>query len=133
VSRGIAATIDGALACVLLSLIYGAVVVALFVLHPRSFQFPQAGLVFGLFSFLVVLVVHLALSWWISGRSYGGVVMGLRVVARHGGDLGLGTAVVRAVLCALVPIGLLWVAASPSRRSLQDLLLGTSVIYDWRQ
>ncbi len=133
VSRGIAATIDGVVACLLLSLAFGALVVGKFVLAPRSFQFPQASLVFGLFSFLVVLGVYLALTWWISGRSYGAVVMGLRVVARDGGDLRLGTAVVRAALCVLFPIGLLWVAASRGSRSVQDLLLGTSVIYDWRQ
>jgi uncharacterized RDD family membrane protein YckC len=133
VSRGIAAVIDGVVACLMLLLAYGAIAVAEFVLRPRDFQLPQFGLVFSLVSLLVVLVVYLALSWWVSGRSYGAVVMGLRVVARGGGGLGLGRAAARAVVCALVPVGLLWVAFSPRNRSLQDQLFGTSVVYDWRQ
>jgi hypothetical protein len=28
-------------------------------------------------------------------------------------------------------VGVLWCAMTESRRSLQDLLLGTTVIYDW--
>ena len=34
------------------------------------------------------------------------------------------------MLCALFPIGLVW-CVGPARRSLQDLLLRTVVIYDW--
>jgi hypothetical protein len=30
------------------------------------------------------------------------------------------------------PIGLLWCAVSTSRRSLQDIVVRTSVIYDWQ-
>jgi hypothetical protein len=37
---------------------------------------------------------------------------------------------VRAVLCTLVPVGLLWVLVSRDNRSVQDLLLRTSVLYD---
>ncbi len=133
VSRGVAAVIDGLVTLGLLLLSYGGLVVATFALDPRSFQFPQTGLVFGLFSFLCVLGTYLALSWWVSGRSYGAVVMGLRVVGRDGGDVGFAAAVARAVLCVLFPVGLLWVAVSPASRSVQDLLVRTSVIYDWRQ
>jgi uncharacterized RDD family membrane protein YckC len=133
VSRGIAAVIDGLVTGVLLLLAYGALVVASFALDPRSFQFPHTGLVFGLVTFLCMLVVYLALSWWVSGRTFGAAVMGLRVVGHDGGDLGFPTAAARAVVCALFPIGLLWVAVSPASRSVQDLLLRTSVVYDWRQ
>jgi hypothetical protein len=38
---------------------------------------------------------------------------------------------VRAALYAIFPIGLLWVLGSGQNRSLQDLVLRTSVIYDW--
>ena len=37
---------------------------------------------------------------------------------------------VRAVLCTIFPIGLLWVLVSGENRSVQDLLLRTSVAYD---
>lgn len=38
----------------------------------------------------------------------------------------------RALACALFPIGVLWVAVSRENWSLQDVVLRTSVIYDWR-
>jgi hypothetical protein len=57
--------------------------------------------------------------------------MGLRVVDRRGRHPGLLVAAARAVLYVVFPIGLLWCAVSRSRRSLQDLLLLSTVIYDW--
>jgi hypothetical protein len=41
------------------------------------------------------------------------------------------SALLRAILCVIFPIGLLWSVVSDSSRSLQDVLLRTSVIYDW--
>jgi uncharacterized RDD family membrane protein YckC len=38
-------------------------------------------------------------------------------------------ALLRAVACVVFPIGLLWVAVDKERRSLQDLLFGSRVIY----
>jgi hypothetical protein len=35
------------------------------------------------------------------------------------------------VLYAAFPLGLAWVAVSRDSRSVQDLLLRTSVVYDW--
>jgi uncharacterized RDD family membrane protein YckC len=36
----------------------------------------------------------------------------------------------RALACVFFPVGLLWCAISPTRRSVQDLLLGSVVIYE---
>jgi hypothetical protein len=44
---------------------------------------------------------------------------------------GWGLSIVRAVFCVAVPFGLLWVIFSPGRRSLQDVVLRTVVVYDW--
>ena len=71
-------------------------------------------------------------TWSISGRTYGDVVMGLRVVNFRGHRLHVVGALVRAVACAAFPIGLLWVAVSRENRSVQDMVLRTSVIYDWQ-
>jgi uncharacterized RDD family membrane protein YckC len=57
--------------------------------------------------------------------------MGLRVVNRRGGHLGLAVAAARAVAYAVFPIGLFWAAVSRDNRSLPDLVLRSSVIYDW--
>ena len=77
-------------------------------------------------------MVYLTVAWWLSGRSYGCLVMGLRVVNHRGGPLHLAGAFVRALFCAALPIGLLWVAVSRENRSVQDTVLRTSVIYDWQ-
>jgi uncharacterized RDD family membrane protein YckC len=55
----------------------------------------------------------------------------LRVVNSKGQRLHPFAAIVRASLCVILPIGLLWVLVSGQNRSLQDLFLRTSVIYDW--
>jgi uncharacterized RDD family membrane protein YckC len=58
--------------------------------------------------------------------------MGLRVVDRRGRKPAVLVALLRAGFCVLVPVGLLWCAVSRSRSSLQDIVLRTSVVYDWR-
>jgi uncharacterized RDD family membrane protein YckC len=58
--------------------------------------------------------------------------MGLRVVGPDHHRLWLHRALLRSVLCVVFPIGLLWCAVSTSRRSLQDIVVRTSVIYDWQ-
>jgi uncharacterized RDD family membrane protein YckC len=132
VTRTIAALVDGVIVLLLLLLGYGAVVLTIFILSPREFEFPELRLAVSLLSFWIVLVVYLTLSWWLSGRSFGALLMGLRVVDRHRGRAKLAVALARAVVCALFPVGLLWVAVNPANRSVQDILFGTSVLYDWR-
>ena len=55
---------------------------------------------------------------------------GSRALARSRRRLGWIRAMLRAITCVLVPIGLLWTAISPARRSWQDILVGTVVVYD---
>jgi uncharacterized RDD family membrane protein YckC len=81
---------------------------------------------------LGVLILYLTVAWWFGGRTYGDLVMGLRVVTRNGGPVHLVVALLRAVACVLFPLGLLWVAFSRDLRSVQDVVLRTSVVYDWQ-
>jgi uncharacterized RDD family membrane protein YckC len=74
---------------------------------------------------------YLAFSWAATGRSVGKQLAGLRVVDRAGRRLSLRRALARAVLYVLFPAGLLWVLASRRNASVQDLLVGTAVVYDW--
>lgn len=133
VTQGVAAAIDGVVVVVALLAGYVGYAVLLFVVDPINFTFPDVNLVVSVASGFVVMVVYLALSWRLSGRTYGGLVMGLRVVNYQGGRMTTPGALLRALLCASVPIGLLWVALSRENRSLQDVLLRTSVIYDWER
>jgi uncharacterized RDD family membrane protein YckC len=78
-----------------------------------------------------VAVAYLSLSWAATGRSVGKQIAGLRVVDRAGRRLSLWRSFCRAVLYVLFPAGLLWVLASRRNASVQDLVVGTAVVYDW--
>ena len=80
---------------------------------------------------ILAYVLYATTAWSTVGRTYGCHVMGLRVVSRRGRRLHLLVALARAVLCVVFPIGLLWCAVSRTQRSVQDLPLRTTVIYDW--
>jgi uncharacterized RDD family membrane protein YckC len=78
-----------------------------------------------------IAVGYLASGWASTGRTVGKQVAGLRVVDRPGRRLPVRRALLRAVLCVAFPAGLLWVLVSRYNASIQDLLVGTAVVYDW--
>jgi uncharacterized RDD family membrane protein YckC len=78
-----------------------------------------------------IAVGYLTFSWAATGRSVGKQLAGLRVVRRGGRRLSLRRAFSRAVLYVLFPAGLLWILASRRNASVQDLIVGTTVVYDW--
>jgi uncharacterized RDD family membrane protein YckC len=131
VTRAGAGAIDLGLVIVALGVCYLGVFAFLFLLDPRNFTIPRPspGLVYAVGCLLLIL--YLALSWSGNGRTYGNHVMGLRVVNREGQRVHPLVAIVRAALYVIFPIGLLWVLVSGQNRSVQDLVLRTSVIYDW--
>ncbi len=97
----------------------------------QRFTRPEPGFARAFAFFTLVHIVYFTVWWATSGRTYGDQLMGLRVVSRTGRTLGLGRTAIRAVLCVAFPFGLLWVGISREHRSVQDLLLRTSVIHDW--
>jgi len=131
VTRVAAAAIDAGVVAAVLLLSYCGLAVFVFLLDPRSFTFPDASLLASLTTAFFVLVVYLTVAWWFSGRTYGDLVLGLRVLNHNGERLALPGALLRAVFCGFVPIGLLWCAVSREKRSLQDVFLRTRVVYDW--
>jgi uncharacterized RDD family membrane protein YckC len=80
---------------------------------------------------LTIAVAYLASGWAATGRTLGKQVAGLRVLDHAGHRLSLRRALLRAVLCVVFPAGLLWIVVSRRNASVQDLLCGTAVIYDW--
>jgi uncharacterized RDD family membrane protein YckC len=131
VSRFLAGGVDLLVAVAVLIGIYAGWAAILFLRHPATFRFPSPsqGIVVALG--FVILTLYLAISWAATGRTYGDQVMGLRVVMHTGALVRLPRALLRALLCVVFPIGLLWVAVSRQNKSLQDIVLGTSVVYDW--
>jgi uncharacterized RDD family membrane protein YckC len=105
-------------------------VAGVFVVNPVSFSWPHGLAARASLLAFVVAVGYLTVGWATAGRTVGGAVLGVRVVGRGGGRLGWTRSVCRAVLCVLVPLGLLWAAVSARRRSVQDLLVRSAVLYD---
>ena len=131
VTRTAAVAIDLGIVVIALGVFYLGVFALLFLLDPRNFTAPSPSLWLVYAAGCLLLIVYLTVSWMGSGRTYGNHVMGLRVVNRKGRRLHLLVSLVRAVLYVIFPIGLLWVMVSGHNRSLQDLVVRTSVIYDW--
>ena len=113
-------------------LIYFGFAAARFLIAPRRFTWPDPGAFTHAGIGWVLLVVYLTVAWSGTGRTIGKQLMGLRVERRDGGPLGVGLAFARSLLCALFPIGLFWSLFSRERASVQDLIVRTKVVYDWR-
>lgn len=133
VSRMVAAVIDFGLA---VALVVGIVVVAsvwsYFFTRGDSLHLEWPSRLGLSVLTWVVLFVYLAWGWARTGKTIGKRVAGLTVVTTSGGRLPAWLAIVRAFLYVIFPLGLLWCAVSASQRSVQDLLLSTAVVYDWR-
>jgi uncharacterized RDD family membrane protein YckC len=109
---------------------YAAVAIGRFLIDPTRFRFPVASWATLLLAGLAVQAVYFGITWAVVGGTYGDRLLGLRVTDGRGARLGWARCTVRAVLCVVFPIGLLWVLVSAENRSLQDLVLRTSVVYD---
>ena len=132
VSRTLASVIDAAVVSAVLIGGFAGLNAVLFVVDPRDYQVVAVSPLASGMAWLTVLVLYLSAAWSLTGRTYGSHVMGLRLVTMQGGDVHTLVAVTRALLCAVFPVGLFWCAFDSASRSVQDHLLRTSVVYDWR-
>ena len=131
VTRCIAAILDAIVVVVILGGIYGVVIGVTFLIDPKNFLWPSyLGWSIPIIGFCIA-APYLALAWATTGRSWGATVMGVRVVTGRGSRLPFPKAIVRALFCVAFPVGLLWAAVNRANRSVQDVVLRTSVIYDW--
>jgi uncharacterized RDD family membrane protein YckC len=131
VTRLLAGAVDTVVAVIGVGLGYVGVLAVRYVISPRDFRLVEPGFGLLLICFLWLLTAYLTLAWATTGRSYGARLLGLRVVDAHGRRLRPGVALLRALLCVFVPIVVFWVVVSRENRSAADVLLRTSVIYDW--
>jgi uncharacterized RDD family membrane protein YckC len=79
----------------------------------------------------LIAISYLTVGWSTTGRTVGKQVLGLRAVTSSGTWIRPGRALARAVMCLLVPLGLVVVLVSRGNLSLQDHLCRTAVVYDW--
>ncbi|WP_072690429.1 RDD family protein [Rhodococcus marinonascens] len=131
ITRGFAAGIDLLVALAMMGFIYVGVLLATLLFSPQEFSAPAIHALHSVTTFHAVAVLYLTACWALSGRTVGAVTMGLRVVSRNGELIGWLRAFLRAVLCVMLWFGLLWAAVDRRRRSVQDILLRTAVVYDW--
>ena len=131
VTRALANVLDLGVVVALLGIGYLAVAAGRFLIDPSSFRFPAPTFALVLLLGGAVQGVYFTVAWAAAGRTYGNEVVGLRVVNFRGERMRWAGAALRALLCVVFPIGLLWVLVSSHNRSAQDVVLRTSVIYDW--
>ena len=131
ITRVAANIIDVAVVVLGLVAVYLGIAGVTFLRQGARFTFPIVTYRAAYIAGFVALVLYFTVSWAAAGRTYGDRVLGLRVQTAQGEDVGFVRAAVRAVLCALFPLLLAWVAINRHNRSVQDLVVRTSVIYDW--
>ena len=129
VSRVLANSIDFAILLAILGAVYFGWAAVVFLRKGADFRFPTVTYANVYVVGAIVFSLYFAFCWANSGRTYGDHVLGLRVVNRHGVHPGFWHALLRAVLCVHFPFLLFW--AVVDNRSVQDLVVRTSVIYDW--
>jgi len=132
ITRGLAAIIDLVVVLLIMSALYGGLVLVRLVYSPTAFSLPSLNAVFSTVMTFAIAVLYLTACWTVSGSTAGAVTMGLRVVGRRSPRVSLLVGLLRAVGCVIFPIGLLWVVVDRQRRSLQDIVFRTRVIYSKR-
>jgi uncharacterized RDD family membrane protein YckC len=132
VTRSMAGVVDGlTIVAIVLAWWVGFGAVR-FLAHPARFTIPNYPLLVDGVFWCIVAVVYFTVAWATSGRTVGAQLLGLRVVNRHRKPVRWGVSALRAALCVIFPVGMLWTMVSRQNLSAQDILLGTLVIYDWR-
>lgn len=130
-SRTLANLVDGAVVCVVLAGGYLGLVLAWLAWGGRDATLPHLPVPVTVVLAEAAATAYLTGAWSTTGRTYGAHLLGLRVLGKDATPPRWSTALARAVLCTVFPVGLLWVGAGRENRSVQDILLRTSVIHDW--
>jgi uncharacterized RDD family membrane protein YckC len=129
ITRGLAAVIDLLVVLLIMSALYGGLVLVRLIYSPAAFSLPSLNAVFSTVMTFAVAVLYLTGCWRVSGSTAGAVAMGLRVVGRRSQRVNLPVAFLRAVGCVIFPVGLLWALVDRKRRSLHDIVFRTRVVY----
>jgi uncharacterized RDD family membrane protein YckC len=132
VSRTVTMVIDAIVVVAQGAVLYAIVAAIRLMRQPRAFTWPKVTWPEAVAVLGVLCVIYLTWGWTSTGRTIGDRLMGLRVVDRHGDRLHFVRAFLRAVVCALFPLGLYWCVVSRRSSSIQDLVFGTAALYDWK-
>jgi len=135
VTRAVAYIVDVALSALVFA---AAVAVGVFLLDVVTRVDVQADDIptwLSVMAYALWLLLYFGGSWAASGKTAGMALVGIRVVARDGTRLGPWQGLLRApalVLSLLTfGIGLIGIVIGREHRGLQDVLVGSVVVYDW--
>lgn len=131
VTRTFAGAVDYAIITLAVLGSYAGVAVLWFLFDPRNFSSPSWSFLEFVLLGWALMFCYLTIAWASTGRTVGASLMGVRVVSVRGDRMRLAGAALRALFCVLFPIGLFWCAINRKNRSVQDMVLRTSVIHDW--
>ncbi len=129
-TRTIAAVIDVVVVGAIIIGIWIAVWLFLLVFNPLvDYGMPRPG--YFVLGGYFLMWLYWTWTWSTSGRSLGQNLMGVRVLDRRGGRPGWKLAALRSAFCVVFQVGILWILVSRRNRSVQDVVLRTSVVHDW--
>jgi uncharacterized RDD family membrane protein YckC len=128
-------TADGIDLVVVVAIYFGilvAVGVVRYLVLQEDFNMPNPDLGVTTVVSWVIAVLYLTAGWQSTGRTIGKSTMGLRVVSSRGRSLSPRHAFFRALICATFGwVVLAWIIVSRRRSGFHDILLHTTVVYDW--
>jgi uncharacterized RDD family membrane protein YckC len=130
VSRLLANVVDAVVVLIFEIGIYLLVAVVRF-LVTRHFHFVAPGREISGLVFWGLALVYLTSAWASTGKTYGKQLTGLRAVRPDGHPLTGWQAFGRALLYLVFLPGFAWVLFDRRNRSVQDLIVRSSVVYDW--
>jgi len=130
VTRSLAGVVDLGVVVLVATALDLAAAGARFAWSPVDFRWPQPAPAVTVLLLLVIAVGYLTAGWAMAGRTYGARLLGLRVLSSRLQLLSWSRSVVRAVVCVVWPVGLLWCGISRGRRSVADLVVRSVVVYD---
>lgn len=129
-TRAIAAVIDVVIVGAIMIGIWIAVWLFLLVFNPLvEYGMPRPG--YFVLGGYFLMWAYWSWGWATSGRSIGQGLMGIRVLDRKDCFPSWKMAVVRSAFCVTFQLGIVWILVSRRNRSVQDVVLRTSVIHDW--
>lgn len=132
VTRTAVMVVDAAVVAGIVGVMYLVWAIVRFMRHPVDFAWPAVSYGTVVVAAGITCVLYLTVTWSATGRSVGKRLFGLRLVGHDGERVHLIRAFLRSITCVGFPMLLYWAAVSSQNRSIQDLVVRTSVIYDWR-
>lgn len=129
-TRTIAAVIDVVVVGAIIIGLWIAIWLFLLVFNPLvDYGMPRPG--YFVLGGYFLMWLYWTWTWTTSGRSLGQNLMGVRVLDRKGQRPSWKVASIRAAFCVIFQVGILWILVSRRNRSVQDVVLRTSVVHDW--